>query len=54
MANYEKITYVSKCIYLEQTILFHNRSGERRIALAWNKFWTLSFILLDKTQRRRK
>lgn len=49
--NQKHVDYVQEYIYLGQLVSFM-KSGEReiirRISLAWNKFWSLSFILLDK------
>ena len=52
--NGVKMSYVNKYIYLGQTVTFHNRADEeveKRTTMAWNKFWSLSFILLDKNQK---
>jgi hypothetical protein len=49
--NREVLEYVREYTYLGQRVSFHKSSGEeikRRIGLAWNKFWSLKFILLDK------
>ena len=46
-----EIQYVQEYIYLGQLISFHNGSDKeinRRMSLAWNKFWSLAFILLDR------
>lgn len=47
-----QIEYVSEYTYLGQLMSFQNRRQkeiQRRIALAWKKFWSLKFILLDRT-----
>jgi hypothetical protein len=47
----EVLEYVREYTYLGQIVSFHKSSGKevkRRIDLAWNKFWSLKFILLDK------
>jgi hypothetical protein len=46
--NREVLEYVRECTYLGQIVSFHKSSGKeikRRIGLAWNKFWSLKFIL---------
>lgn len=49
----ETISYVQEYVYLGQTVSFqesNKKEIKRRISLAWRKFWSLSFILLDKSQ----
>lgn len=48
------IEYVQQYTYLGQTISPHSNTEaeiKRRIGLAWRKFWSLKFILLDKRQK---
>lgn len=50
--NGTQVEYVSEYIYLGQNISFHcNMENEvkRRIGQAWKKFWSLKFILTDKS-----
>lgn len=52
----ETIKYVDEYIYLGQTISFHNSTHKeinRRVSQAWKAFWSLSFILMDKSQKIR-
>lgn len=47
------LEYVQQYVYLGQSIsLNKNTENEtkRRIGLAWNKFWLLKFLLMDKRQ----
>lgn len=47
-----QLDYVTEYIYLGQLMSFHNRRQneiQRRIGNAWKRFWSLSFILTDKT-----
>lgn len=49
--NNNTIDYVHEYVYLGQLIAFTNRGDKevrRRIKLAWRKFWSLSFILINK------
>lgn len=50
------LQYVSEYIYLGQLLSFHQKVEKeisRRIALAWKAFWSLKFILLDKSLNRK-
>ncbi|KAJ4429768.1 hypothetical protein ANN_21972 [Periplaneta americana] len=54
ISNNANIEFVTQYIYLDQTISFQNsmdKEIDRRIASAWKKFWSLSFILMDKSQK---
>ncbi|KAJ4435660.1 hypothetical protein ANN_18276 [Periplaneta americana] len=54
IVNNANIEFVTQYIYLGQTISFQSSIGkdiDRRIASAWRKFWSLSFILMDKSQK---
>ncbi|KAJ4433359.1 hypothetical protein ANN_15618 [Periplaneta americana] len=54
IVNNANIEFVTQYIYLGQTISFQNsmdKEIDRRIASAWRKFWSLSFILMDKSQK---
>ena len=45
------IEYCNDYIYLGQTVSFtenNNKEIQRRIRLAWGKFWSIKFILMDK------
>lgn len=50
------LPYATEYTYLGQLISFKDKTGKeirRRISLAWKSFWSLQFILLDKTINRR-
>ncbi|KAJ4434896.1 hypothetical protein ANN_23467 [Periplaneta americana] len=54
IVNNANIEFVTQCIYLDQTISFQNsmdKEIDRRIASAWKKVWSMSFILMDKSQK---
>lgn len=49
--NGEQIESVKEYIYLGQSVSFENQTGRevhRRIALAWNKYWSLKEIMKNK------
>ena len=49
------IPYVNEYVYLGQLISFDDsmeREVQRRITLAWRAFWSLKFVLLDKSLSR--
>ena len=48
----EEIEYIDEYIYLGQLISFENKSEKeitRRISSAWKQFWSLKFVLLEKS-----
>lgn len=50
----QTIDYVQEYVYLGQSVSFRDSSQKevtRRISLAWKKFWSLSFILMDRAQK---
>ncbi|KAJ4441905.1 hypothetical protein ANN_11765 [Periplaneta americana] len=54
IVNNANIEFFTPYIYLGQTISFQNsmdKEIDRRIASAWKKFWSLFFILMDKSQK---
>ena len=49
------LDYVHQYVYLGQTISLHASTEtevKQRIGIAWTKFWSLKFILLDKKNRK--
>ena len=49
----ETLKYVDEYVYLGQSVSFQENNEKEiktRISLAWRKFWSLGFILLDKSQ----
>ena len=48
----EKIEYVREYVYLGQLVSFENNTGkevQRRITLAWKKYWSLKEIMKNST-----
>ena len=51
----EPLEYVQDYMYLGQNLSFHNnmeKEIKKRIGLAWKKFWSLKFILMDKSLKQ--
>ena len=56
LVNGKQVNYVHEYLYLGQLVTFTRRGDKeinRRISLAWNKFWSLSFIFQDKKLKLR-
>ncbi len=52
-----RLKTVEKIIYLDQNISFKDRMSEeldKKIALIWNKYWTLNYIFEGPFKNRHK